>query len=296
MAEETNKGITPLKDYKEFVEKQPSGLGLAYELSPITGEAKSLADIPEYYEKTKEDLESGDYLDASGNAALYLLSALGAIPAVGLAPRALKSLAKNFSKKPIQGIGDSPLRLTDDRDVPLQLSDKTNEIKLIEDKKLREQEAITRQMKREQMLDQLDDKYGYVDPEDYITGGLHPYETLDGKRLEKYLEYLNSSIVPGSKKDLIDPKLEPFGKGGKESIVYESVPSKGKGSEYQRAERIIVRQYEGTSPKTGKPMYTQKTFIPNRTFVKDIASYFGYKKGGSIIASNPYGNYEPRGI
>ena len=54
MAEETNKGITPLKDYKEFVEKQPSGLGLAYELSPITGEAKSLADIPEYYEKTKE--------------------------------------------------------------------------------------------------------------------------------------------------------------------------------------------------------------------------------------------------
>ena len=96
---------------------------------------------------------------------------------------------------------------------------------------------------------------------------------------------MDGSIVPGSKKDLIDPKLEPFGKGGKESIVYESVPSKGKGSEYQRAERIIVRQYEGTSPKTGKPMYTQKTFIPNRTFVKDIASHFGYKEGGSIIAS-----------
>ena len=305
MVEKTNKGITPLKDYKEFVEKQPSGLGLAYELSPITGEAKSLADIPEYYEKTKEDLESGDYLDASGNAALYLLSALGAIPAVGLAPRALKSLAKNFSKKPVEGIGKSPIQeitsaKTSRKQIPSIFKNKNFDIKEGEtniDIGGGKYDLATDLLKKEKGAKNLVyDKFNRTDEHNTEVLSEISKKPADTATVANVLNVIKE---PEIRKEVITQAKNFTKPDGKAYFITHDRSGKGTGigevtkDGYQT--NMAIEDYipeienvfgKGNVEKKGKVLIAKKT---NET-IESKAS------GGSIIASNPYGNYKSRDI
>jgi hypothetical protein len=355
--EKTNRGISPLKNYKEFVEQQPKGLGLAYELSPITGEAKSLADIPEYYEKTKEDLETGDYLDASGNAALYLLSALGTLPAIGIAPRALKSLAKNFSKKTTEGIGDAPIskEIQINETDAEKLIDEFGESKqpvtnlLKEPKKRKKAYKLFRQ-KKGKLYPLFVGKEEEIPVGQWVKAGVGE-QTKTGKVKSSLGELafrpgFHSGELPraphiGGKidtetgqrtKKITKPNIREDNQVWAEVEVADDVDWQKIANERAAKKKdgtINVKTAHITDQLPSKGNYKYKTNpnmedswiisgeikvnkILSDNEVKKINSKAGVedlprakdivkniiknKKGGSIIASNPYGNYDPRDI
>ena len=88
------------KRYESLPPLQQIALGVA----PGTGEAISAWEAPIFAGEAKEAFDKGKYLEAAGKGGLATLSALGAIPGLGLGIRAIKGGAKAATK--IDEIGE----------------------------------------------------------------------------------------------------------------------------------------------------------------------------------------------
>lgn len=86
--EETYKAYTELPFWQQLV------AGIA----PVSGEAISAYETPIYKDATVKSFEEGDVLGTAGNAAMTGLSALGAIPALGMGIRVVKGAGKVAGK------------------------------------------------------------------------------------------------------------------------------------------------------------------------------------------------------
>ncbi len=98
MAESTAESL-----YKRY-ESLPLAQQIALGVAPGTGEVISAYETPKFAGEAKEAFDKGEYLESIGKGGLATLSALGAIPGLGLGIRAIKGGAKAATK--IDEIGE----------------------------------------------------------------------------------------------------------------------------------------------------------------------------------------------
>ena len=110
--------------YKRY-ESLPLAQQIALGVAPGTGEAISAYETPKFAGEAKEAFDKGEYLEAAGKGGLATLSALGAIPGLGLGIRAIKGGAKAATK--LDEIGEGLSRMRSDY-TPSPIVDETADV------------------------------------------------------------------------------------------------------------------------------------------------------------------------